>query len=75
MDDSLLAAHGFVAGPGMGKPLDLGDMRMSLKASAQQTHGVFVAVCDRGHARFRTTASLSHGYRRGFLRPRWVSTR
>ena len=39
MDDSLLAAHGFVAGPGVGKPLDLGDMRMSLKASAQQTHG------------------------------------
>jgi hypothetical protein len=39
MDDPLLAAHGFVAGPGVGKPLDLGDMRMSLKASAQQTQG------------------------------------
>jgi quercetin dioxygenase-like cupin family protein len=40
MDESPLASGGFVAGPGVGKPLDVGDMQMSLKASAQQTQGV-----------------------------------
>jgi quercetin dioxygenase-like cupin family protein len=34
------SARGFVAGPGIGKPLDLGAMQMSLKASAAQTGGV-----------------------------------
>ena len=31
--------QGFVAGPGAGKPLDLGAMQMRLKASARKTQG------------------------------------
>ena len=40
MGESRLASGGLVAGPGVGKSLDVGDMQLSLKASAQQTQGV-----------------------------------
>ncbi len=40
MDESRPGSGGFVAQPGEGKSLDLGDMQMSLKASAQQTQGI-----------------------------------
>lgn len=44
------SVRGFVAGPGVGKQLDLGEMRMSLKASAVQTGGVLTVFETEDHA-------------------------
>ena len=39
VEQSRPAAAGVIAEPGVGRPLDVGDMQLSLKASAEQTQG------------------------------------